>query len=279
MDSSLKTNAFLPLPPSLPLSLPPSSLRVGGLCNPTASVKNDPHFRGALGTDFDFNGELNRPFCLITDRAFHLNVMLKGYSDDTAESGMRSWIKQLGFIWIASGKVHTALLSARSGKQQQRGDGFMARLEVDGAPTAVPAMEGQQAATDGFTLTFVGIDMVGPYEVEHFLLEVGGVARMHLRLRAAHKMLQTADDAEVHFNLEVAELRQTPAVHGVLGQTFRRTVEQRRKAIKYSELAELLHTPVRADGDSGRGFLDGSVKDYESTSVLSADCGFSAFVI
>ena len=250
---------------------------VGGICNPSGSVKDDPHFTGAMGTSFDFNGELNRPFCLITDRDFHLNVLLKGYEDSTAEKGMRSWIKELGLLWNANGKTHTARLAARNGKQQERGNGFLSAVEIDNSAVAVPASEGEATKADGFTLTFLGVEKLGPYDIDRYALNIAGVAKLTLRLRVAHKKLQSPDDAEAHFNIEVVELNQTPKVHGVLGQTFRTTEEQVKKALRFSELVELLHTPVRADGATGQGFLDGSVKDYETSSVLAPDCGFAAF--
>ncbi|CAI5972954.1 unnamed protein product [Closterium sp. NIES-64] len=39
----------------------------------------DPHFRGADGTRFDFNGLLDRSFCLLSDRRIHINMGIKGY--------------------------------------------------------------------------------------------------------------------------------------------------------------------------------------------------------
>jgi hypothetical protein len=55
---------------------------LGGGCNPLVGVTDDPHFTGAHGTKYDFNGELNRAFCLITDTDFHINALLKGYKSD-----------------------------------------------------------------------------------------------------------------------------------------------------------------------------------------------------
>lgn len=59
-------------------------------------------FTGAHGTRYDFNGELGKAFCLITDKTFHLNAVLKGYKNDNAAGGatvgadgkaIRSWIR------------------------------------------------------------------------------------------------------------------------------------------------------------------------------------------
>ena len=83
---------------SLPLSLPPS--RLGGACNPGANVVDDPHFTGALGTRFDFNGHPGGSFCLHTDRQLHINAVLGGYEGDPLATGFdnstkttRTWIQ------------------------------------------------------------------------------------------------------------------------------------------------------------------------------------------
>lgn len=98
-----------------------------------------------------------------------------------------------------------------------------------------------------------------------------------LEMRAAHVLLQAPEDAEVHFNLHVNDLAVTENIHGVLGQTYRPTPSQEAKALKFSALGKVLGAPVVADGDTGAGFLDGSVGDYESSHVLKADCKVAAF--
>ena len=78
-----------------------SASYIGGKCNGKAGVWADPHFVGAEGTRFDFNGEIGKPFCLLTDRRFHVNMLLDGYMDDrvTLPAGgakgptVRSWIR------------------------------------------------------------------------------------------------------------------------------------------------------------------------------------------
>lgn len=69
----------------------------------------------------------------------------------------------------------------------------------------------------------------------------------------------------------------TPSVHGVLGQTFRKTEAQLSKAQQYSDLARVLRAPIKADGDTGAGFLDGAPEDYQTSTVLSPDCKVSTY--
>ncbi|CAI5497951.1 unnamed protein product [Closterium sp. Naga37s-1] len=92
------------------------TVRVGRRC---AYGENDPHFLGAHGTRFDFNGLPRRSFCLYTDRHVHVNMAMRGYLDKrplalapTAGnrstlaaarfvngSAVRTWIRQLAIMW------------------------------------------------------------------------------------------------------------------------------------------------------------------------------------
>lgn len=112
-----------------------------------------------------------------------------------------------------------------------------------------------------------------------FTLGIGTQLDATLSLRAAHAALQTADDAEVHFNLLLNDLAATPRVHGVLGQTFRRTPAQEARAQQYADLARVLGGPIQADGDTGAGFLDGTPEDYQTSHVLAADCKVSTYTL
>jgi hypothetical protein len=255
---------------------------LGGGCNPLAGVTDDPHFTGAHGTKYDFNGELNKAFCLITDTDFHINALLKGYKSDITYhatvgpdgKAIRSWIREVGFLWK---RGHTLKMVARDGKQQERGDGFIASATLDGAPLAIPSQPGQTISKDSLAWTFVGVSMKGPYEIEEYNLVIANLIDVSISVRVAHPLLQTPDSAEVHFNLKFNDLKVTSKVHGVLGQTYRDTPEQLMKAVRYSELSQLLGQPIAADAESGKGFLEGTVQDYEPTEVLAADCKVSAF--
>lgn len=263
---------------------------VGGFCNPgndTTNVVDDPHFTGAHGTRFDFNGELNKPFCLTTDRTLHINAVLKGYKN-TNEYGatvaadgkaLRSWIRELGFLWTdGKGNSHALHLVARDGKEQKRGSGFLSSAGLDGVPVAVPQQPGASFKAADLTLTYLGMARKGPYEMDRFQLKIGQQLDMQLTMRVAHAKLQAADDAEAHFNLMFTDIHVSENIHGVLGQTYRNSPSQIMKAVKYSELSRLLGAPVKADGASGAGFLEGAVRDYEASHVLKADCKVSSFL-
>jgi hypothetical protein len=113
--------------------------------------------------------------------------------------------------------------------------------------------------------------------MDRFQVQIGDLLDLSLSMRVAHKLLRTPEDAEVHFNLMSNNSRVSEKVHGVLGQTYRNTDSQIMKAVKYSQLASLLGHPIQADGETGKGFLEGAVQDYVTSAVTSSDCKFSTF--
>ncbi|CAI5523684.1 unnamed protein product [Closterium sp. Naga37s-1] len=253
-------------------------VRTGGECNPAANVVNDPHLVGAYGTHFDFNGRPDKAFCLLTDKDLHVNMLLRGfYSDDTENAALvvdgkavHTWIKELGIVWFANGADHKVRLAARSGKQQERGDGFMKTIEIDGEE--IPRMHvGDEVTTEGgLTLRFAAPEKEGPYDVDYYTLAIDGLVALDLRLRVANPKLQTPSEAEAHINMGIVELEHTDDVHGVLGQTYR--PDHAARAADFQRLIANLHRPISADSQEGAGFLDGTPRLYESSSVLSVDC-------
>ena len=259
---------------------------LGGTCNGNPGVVNDPHFVGAQGTKFDFNGEAGQSVCLVTDDRLHVNALLGGYEGapiatgfDNSQKTLRTWIQEVGITFKAEdGSQHTVQMAARRGKQQTRGaEGFLSQLIFDGEAITAPQEVGVSAEGAGVTLTLKESVKKGPYDVDTFTLAIPGVADMTVRMRVAHPLLQTPEEAYAHFNLHFDDLKVTPNVHGVLGQTFRQTRTQAQRAMEFGLLSKLLRGPIVADGPSGLGFLDGKPSDYKSSSLLATDCSFSAF--
>ncbi|GJP36664.1 hypothetical protein CLOM_g21148 [Closterium sp. NIES-68] len=265
---------------------------VGGLCNGTALVENDPHLTGAHGTHYDFTGRLDRSFCLFSDRRFHVNMHLSGYqgappalpasatsSNKETSTELHTWIKEVGVVWMTpDGANHTLRMVARKGKQQERGDnGFLSLLEIDGKTASPPSVGESMATESGLVVTKVAEEKEGPFDVDQFQVRVVGLGELDVRVRVAHPLLQTPSEAETHFNVELSDVKMTSAVHGVLGQTFRNSPEQLQRAIKYSHLAALLRHPVDVDKAEGKGFLDGEVEDYISSSIVAPDCKYASY--
>ncbi|CAI5951096.1 unnamed protein product [Closterium sp. NIES-64] len=261
----------------------PLQVRIGGECNPSAKILNDPHLVGAHGTHFDFNGRPDKAFCLLTDRDLHVNMLLRGYYDARTDNAalvvdgkaVHTWIKELGIVWTAAGADHKIRLAARSGKQQERGEGFMKSIEIDGEE--IPRMKVGDTVTSagGLTVQFRAEEKEGPFDVDYYLLTIDGLVSLDLRLRVAHPKLQTPTEAEAHINVGIAELEHTDEIHGVLGQTYRADHSQR--AVDFQRLIASLHRPISADSAEGKGFLDGTPRSYEASDVLAVDCAYTAY--
>ncbi|CAI5999757.1 unnamed protein product [Closterium sp. NIES-64] len=208
---------------------------------------------------------LYQSFCLVTDARIHVNMRMRGYYDDRTVvasilkggKAVRTWIRELGILWIdAAGVKHSFRMAARDGKEMARGAGYMG--EMDFAGKALPLLSG-----GGF------------FDVDAYSLEVDGLIKLDVKLRPAHPLLQTEADAQTHINLHFASVERTPAMHGIMGQTYREG--RRKRALEYTSLSVLLRRSFAADGVEGRGYLDGEVKDYRTSSVMSADCLYTAF--
>ncbi|GJP29271.1 hypothetical protein CLOM_g2660 [Closterium sp. NIES-68] len=255
------------------------------LGRPCPYTHHDPHFRGAHGTRFEFNGAPEKTYCLLTDSSLHVNMKMRGYYDTRTigasllRNGLavRTWIRELGFVWSADGVEHSFRLAARNGKSDKRDNGFLSLIEFDGR--VLPSLEPSESYNldGGLAFVFKGYEQEGGgfFDVDSYSLRIGDKLAMDIKLRPAHPLLQTPDDAQVHLNVNFKHVSRSSSVHGIMGQTYREGRTER--AIDYAMLSRLLRTPFSADGENGKGFLDGKAADYETSGVLSTDCGFSAF--
>jgi len=126
----------------------------------------------------------------------------------------------------------------------------------------------------GLTLSFLGTAKEGPVRGRRLLPGHRGSPAADPEAARA-PLLQTPEDAEVHFNLLFDALRPSPAVHGVLGQTYRRRACPH--AQDYHLLTALLkheagaQNEVTAGARAGAGVeaelpgLDGAAGDYLSS--------------
>ncbi|CAI5499593.1 unnamed protein product [Closterium sp. Naga37s-1] len=213
-------------------------------------------------------------------------LRMRGYYDDRTigasilkgGKAVRTWIKELGIMWIdAAGVKHSFRMAARDGKEMARGAGYMGEMEFDGKALPQLSVGSKYALPGGLTLAFTGYEKQGGgfFDMDAYSLEVEGLIKLDVKLRPAHPLLQTDADAQTHINLHFANVERTPAMHGVMGQTYREG--RRKRALEYTSLSVLLRRSFAADGVEGRGYLDGEVKDYRTSSVMSTDCLYTAF--
>ena len=247
----------------------------------TGTVSGDPHFVGAQGTRYDFNGLPNKDYCLFTDSSAHVNMHMIGYSTNERKlaggKAVHTWIGKLGIVWKVGGKSHSLVLSAREGPQVKRGTGFLAGAELDNV--AFPALQVGEAHSlvGGGNLTFHHIGSWGQHKepVDVYVISLPRLLTIEVALRVEHRRWRTRSNAWTHFDVSLSQVHPSDKLHGVLGQTFR--TDRGSRSMDFKALTSLLRHPVAADGDSGAGFLDGSTADYETSSVLATDCRFSAY--
>ena len=274
-------------PPSSPTPSTPPPPPPKGCSNPGGGtgpkVCNDPHFVGAHGTRFDFNGLPGEDYCLFTDSLVHINMHMIGYFDERTigasvlEDGkaVRTWIGKLGIMWKIGGQNHSLVLAAREGGQAERGSGFLAAAVSD--RVTLPALQEGESQTlpGGAILTFNEASNAGTFPTDVYTVSVPGLFTLGISLRVAHPLLRTPTDAMAHINVMFTEMHPTAQVHGVMGQTYRD--DRNSRTMDYNVLGLLLRRPVAADGSSGKGFLDGKTEDYKTSSVSAPDCRFSSF--
>ncbi|CAI5480907.1 unnamed protein product [Closterium sp. Yama58-4] len=262
---------------------------IGGLCNGTTPVGNDPHFTSAHDTHFDFTGRLDKSFCLFSDRRFHVNMHLNGYqgsppvlplSAKSSESitELNTWIKELGVVWITLDDANRTLrmVACKGNRQEHQESSFISLIQIDGLP-AIPPPVGESITTEsGWWLPKSKRIKRGRSTWISFGCTWRGWGNWTC-VRVAHSLLQTPTEVEAHFNVELSNVVISSAVHGVLGQTFRNTPKQLQRAVKYSHLAALLHHPVDVDKAEGKGFLDSEVEDYISSSVVAPDYKYASY--
>ncbi|CAI5507815.1 unnamed protein product [Closterium sp. Naga37s-1] len=196
---------------------PASNWTVGSLC--TAKEKGDPHFTGADGSHFDFSGRPNRNYALISDAHVQVNAFFGGrYGVWAKHAKALTWIRSLA---VMTGH-HLLILDARRGASAEYGDGYLARMVVDGKVRELDTPGTSVQLWPGAELAWVvggkrdGNDLIDVYE-----LRVANVVTLRVTLRPEIAAMRTATDGTVHMSIGVDWASLSPSVHGVLGQTFR----------------------------------------------------------
>ncbi|CAI5468823.1 unnamed protein product [Closterium sp. Yama58-4] len=240
----------------------------------------------------------DRAFCLISDPSFHINMQLSGYMDNRGASAstpssfggnsrtqrpavVRAWIRDVSLMWGRGGPgqaQHVLRMAARRTAQQERGDGYVAKIEVDGHAMPKLVLGDELSLFNGAaTILLAAYEKQGPYDVDVYALKVPGVIEAEVRVRRVHPLLQEPDDAEAHINLTILDVAYSPTVHGLLGQFYRANATSE-PTLNYSILSHLMAMPLVPSSDSSsEGELEGVPEDYVTSSLLAPDCRFTQF--
>lgn len=184
-----------------------------------------------------------------------------------------TWIRKLAVLW----GHHTLLFEAREGASSDYGDGYMAKISLDGESISLDSPSEKITVLDGAVeLAWVeGKTRSGGDYVDVYDLRVSDVLRMRMTLRPEVKILRRADDGLVHFTVDVLDSAFSSNVHGVLGQTFRPDFVGRlaKQKLVHSDLLKVDMVP----GDNAEGFIGGVVEDYQVSAILRSDCKLCRF--
>ncbi|CAI5525196.1 unnamed protein product [Closterium sp. Naga37s-1] len=173
---------------------------------------------------------------------------------------------------------HVLRMAARRTAQQERGDGYVATIDVDEHPMPKLVLGDELSLFDGAaTILLAAHEKQGPYDVDVYALKVTGVIEAEVRVRRVHPLLQEPDDAEAHINLAILDVAYSPTVHGLLGQFYRANATSE-PTLNYSILSHLMAMPlVPSPESSSDGELEGVPEDYVTSSLLAPDCKFTQF--
>lgn len=226
-----------------------------------------------------------KAFCLVSDTDLHINMLLGGYYDSRTVGAkavkkgraVRSWIKDVSFMWTLNGKSHTLHLSSRRGPEQERGDGYMGFIKVDGTLIPRLSLGDEVNLFDGqAVVSFEAYEKTGPYDSDVFKVRIEGLLEAELRLRIAHPLLQMDNDAEVHMNMDILDLEYTPSIHGVLGQTYR--ADSSEQTLNYATLSELVYGSSNEGASDSITTISGTAAGYVASGITTPDCPISQFV-
>ncbi|GJP66401.1 hypothetical protein CLOP_g23328 [Closterium sp. NIES-67] len=253
---------------------PESRFYVGKICD--SNVTGDPHFVGADKSRFDFSGIPNENFALITDSHVQVNAFFGGRWARWMDSERKAltWMRKIAILW----GHHSIIFEAREGPDPKYRKGYLSSLIVDGVVKKLrfPGEKLHLFDGQGEVKWLAGAKPSGGDLVDEYEVTVADVLSLRLTLRPEIEMMRTIEDGLVHFTVEVLSARLSANVHGVLGQTYRPDFAGRleKQTMVYSKLFNAYVVP----GDNAEGFIDGTVEDYQVSSLLHTDCDLCRFI-
>eukprot|EP00899_Mesostigma_viride_P014304 jgi/Mesvir1/22875/Mv25884-RA.1 len=211
-----------------------------------SSARSDPHFTTAQGHEFDFNGEVGKSYCIVTDESIHVNARFMGVAqssdpmlvEDTlaAKPDNRTWMDQVA-IMVGNDRV---LVSAESPAGTSY-SALVGTVLLNGEP-----FEGLSAIHN------LPSGAVVSRKRNRVVITNPNVAVVEVEIVRAGFWEEGKGPGKNFVNLQVKEFKASKKAHGVLGQFF------------LDDNKEVL--PV------------GSTADYLTSGIFAADCQFSRFV-
>ncbi|CAM6065210.1 unnamed protein product [Sphagnum tenellum] len=208
-------------------------------------IIGDPHFFGKHGERFDFHGRSNRDYCVLTDKDLQINMHLfRGVRKGS------TFISMIGMLF----KEDAILINAQSNANATQ---FSHTWTVHINDVELQDTQHQMTTSSGVSVIRY------PTSVE---VAVIGFVRINMNIVRATS--RSHGSRANYINFEMTEVKVSPSVHGVLGQTYQETNRT------YQKLHEAHgKKPIRATVT----LVDGVETDYITSGILASDCKFSSF--
>ncbi|GAQ81556.1 hypothetical protein KFL_000830380 [Klebsormidium nitens] len=228
---------------------------------------------GRESLTFDFDGEKDKSYCMVSDRRLQVNVHMSGLppgttvasqpGEDVALFQEGTWMSALGIMYIDHDEEQQRLTIELDQLVAQVGGELPFILTFNGDPTIVL----NSAQATGSTIwrstdSFASVSRVAG-RPNALLVIVPDVLEMELEAEVEEDIIT---DPPVYFlNFDFKRIVVGAEVHGFLGQMFAPGAEEARSATE------------TLDGFLLREYVEGVNADYETSGVTSTDCIFNRY--
>jgi len=203
---------------------------------PSPKASGDPHINGFLGQKFDFHGDAEKVFNILSDHDIQVNAKIVG-ADLAPDFKQKTYFGSFG-IKIGEDKLFISCDRALDGDYKKKYTGHV--LELNGQSIADSVKRDYEM--DGFKLRLneKRHRLTIEHDVYTFNIQYSSSARSscHINLRASVRTQKSVQQA----NNRITSTHLCP--HGVLGQTVRSTPN------------------LKSDGRNGEGVIEGIYTSY-----------------
>lgn len=225
----------------------PNCEGVGALCY-------DPRFVGGDGVMFYFHGKSNRDFSLVSDDKLQINAHFIGRRPE-GRTRDYTWVQSLGIMF----GTHTFTVGANKvAEWDDNVDQFFFTFNKQAFTLSRGHRTVWNSPEDELTVERTGESNSINVEIPNLMQLAISVVPITEEDNRVHKYGIPSDDCFAHLAIEFKYLRLSPAVEGVLGQTYRPDFK--------SPVKVGVPMPIMGGEDK-----------YGTSSLLSADCKLCSF--
>eukprot|EP00899_Mesostigma_viride_P012626 jgi/Mesvir1/21364/Mv20848-RA.1 len=245
VETTLKSGVWIVSLSEVFKTQPPVFLTITEVSQPTGGV-SDPHFVAGNGLKFDFMGEADKSYCLLSDTLLHMNMHMVG-PVATHKKRSATWIRDISILYYPYYNISITAASPE-------GTPFTAAhgtVVVNGKE-----MKSQKQSTmvrwHGLTVS---------RRKTRISVEIKNLVELEIEVVRAGFWVGEDGPGSNYLNFKIKALNVTRSVHGLLGQTFRPSFNVRE----------------HQGGKQGQGVIEGNMHSYEVSDMLATDCKFARY--